>query len=360
MQKLVMPLLAVTLGCSFAGLTGEDVNQEVRANGLPARATVLEIWETGVTVNDDPVVGFRLLVEAEGRPSWQAETRNLVSLLAIPQIQPGSVLPVRFDPADPSRVAIVVDDEPATGGVDDPPDGPVQLGDDLAVEPIADGVWLHTSYLEVEPWGRTPANGIVVVSGSEAALIDTPWTDEQTGRLMAWAAVHLDATVSTVVATHSHQDCAGGLGAAHRAGASTYGLMRTAELAAARGDVAPRVRFEERLDILLGERLLELRYVGPGHTEDTLVVWLPDVGLLFGGCLVRSANGTSLGYTAEADLVRWPATIETLQRRYGQARLIVAGHGRPGGNELLTHTLELLRRHGDSQDAAGGGSTMAD
>jgi metallo-beta-lactamase class B len=89
-------------------------------------------------------------------------------------------------------------------------------------------------------------------------------------------------------------------------------------------------------------RLLELRLVGPGHTEDTIVVWLPDVEVLFGGCLVRSATAQSLGYTAEADLERWPATIEALQERYGHARLIVPGHGRPGGAELLAHTLELL------------------
>jgi len=346
-RVVLMVGLTVGLGCSITGMvdrmTGEDASREVRETGLPALATVLEIHETGVKVNDDPVVGFRLEVTADGRVPWTAETRALVSLLAIPRIQPGAVLPVRYDPADPSRVALVMEDEPRVAAEIYGPAGPVMIADDMVVELLADGVWLHTSYIELESYGNTPANGLVVVAGREAALIDTPWTDDQTRRLIEWVAVHEGVWVSTVVATHSHQDCLGGLAAAHLAGSRSYGSMRTAELAREAGVEAPQTRFSDRLEVQLGERVLELSFVGPGHTEDTIVVWLPDVEVLFGGCLVRPGAGRSLGYTAEADLERWPATIEALQAGYGHAQLIVPGHGRPGGQELLTHTLELLR-----------------
>jgi len=342
----VLAVLIPALGCSIAGMvgraTGEDVNRAVRETGLPGQATVVEIWDTGVTVNDNPVVGFRLQIQAEGRPPWQAETKALVSLLAIPQIQPGATLPVYYDPADPSRVAIAMANDAEPTAAADIPDGPVQIDDDLLVEPIAEGVWLHTSYLELDSFGNTPANGLVVVAHGEAALIDTPWTDDQTRRLIGWVAEHEDAWVSTVVATHSHQDCMGGLAAAHRAGTRSFGLARTAELAEERGVEAPHVRFSGQLDIQLSSRVLQLRFLGPGHTEDTIVVWLPDVEVLFGGCLVRAGSAKSLGYTAEADLDRWPATIEALLEQYGHARLIVPGHGRPGGRELLHHTLAML------------------
>jgi hypothetical protein len=112
-QSLASVLLAALLAQGCAGLsslvdraTGEDVNRAVRASGLPATATVVAIWDTGTRVNDDPVVGFRLAVEAPGRDGWEAATRALVSILAIPRIQPGAVLAVRYDPADPQRVAI--------------------------------------------------------------------------------------------------------------------------------------------------------------------------------------------------------------------------------------------------------------
>ena len=39
-------------------LTGEDTAREIRDVGLPATGKVLKIWEPGVRVNDNPVVGF--------------------------------------------------------------------------------------------------------------------------------------------------------------------------------------------------------------------------------------------------------------------------------------------------------------
>jgi len=342
----IAALLALVTGCSVTGMvdraTGEDVNREIRQKGLPARATVVEIWDTGVTVNDDPVVGFRLEVEAVGRPQWRAETRALVSLLAIPRVQPGAVLPVRYDPSDPSRVAI------DAGGEEEPPPepvtGPIQLADDLTVEPLADGVWLHVSYQDMPEWGRVGANGLVVLSGGEAALVDTPWTDDQTRALVDWVAKRWGARVSTVVPTHSHQDCMGGLHAAHRAGARSFASVRTVELAREKGPEPPQVGFTDRLEVGLGERTLVLRDLGPGHTVDCIVVWIPDVEVLFGGDLIRSAGSRSLGYTTEADLERWPATVDAVDREYGHARLIVPGHGRPGGRELVERTRELLRQ----------------
>jgi len=221
--------------------------------------------------------------------------------------------------------------------------GPLTLADDLTVEPLAEGVWLHTSYQEMPEWGRVPANGLVVLSGDEAALLDTPWTDDQTRRLIAWVAERWGARVSTVVPTHWHQDCMGGLAAAHRAGARSFASVRTVELAREKGLQPARVGFTDRLEVQLGERTLVLRSLGPGHTVDCIVVWIPDAEVLFGGDLIRSAGSKSLGYTAEADLGRWPDTVEAIDREYGHARIVVPGHGRPGGHELIESTSRLLR-----------------
>lgn len=93
-------------------LTGNDLAQELEVSGLPAKAVVLEIRETGVTVNDSPVVGFLLEVYPEDGPAFQAEAKALVSILAIPRIQPGAELAVLYDPKDRQRVAIDISDEP--------------------------------------------------------------------------------------------------------------------------------------------------------------------------------------------------------------------------------------------------------
>jgi len=86
--------------------TGGDTTREIRENGLPAKGKVLKIWETGIRVNHDPVVGFLLEIHAEGMAPYKAETQELISILWIPQIQPGALLPVKYDPKDPSRIAL--------------------------------------------------------------------------------------------------------------------------------------------------------------------------------------------------------------------------------------------------------------
>jgi metallo-beta-lactamase class B len=219
---------------------------------------------------------------------------------------------------------------------------PETIREDLEVERLAEGVWRHVSYEELEGFGRVPANGLVVVSDGEAALLDTPWTDDQTHALADWVEERLGARLTVVVPTHSHGDCMGGLAAAHDRGARSYASVKTVGIARDKGLPVPKESVDIERDIPLGSRVLEARFVGPGHTVDTLVVWLPAVRILFGGDLVRSAASRSLGFTEEADLEAWPASVEALRRAYGDAALIVPGHGRPGGDELLTHTLELL------------------
>ncbi len=211
------------------------------------------------------------------------------------------------------------------------------------VEEIAPGVWRHVSYEELERFGRSPANGLVVVSGATAALIDTPWTDEQTRDLYEWVSRSLGASIETVVVGHSHADCAGGLEAAHELGAVSYSSAATAAISQREGKSVPQNTFTESLTVRVGSRELQLHFAGPGHTVDNIVVWIPDDLVLFGGCLVRSGSAKRLGYTDEAEISRWPETIRALFKRYESVRLVVPGHGSPGGRELLEHTLGLLK-----------------
>jgi glyoxylase-like metal-dependent hydrolase (beta-lactamase superfamily II) len=88
--------------------------------------------------------------------------------------------------------------------------------------------------------------------------------------------------------------------------------------------------------------MISLVEAGRGHTVDNIVVWLPQREVLFGGCLVKSTGSKSLGYTEDADLDEWPHTIDRVAGRFPGAKVIVPGHGAPGGHELLVRTKELL------------------
>ena len=91
--------------------TGENINKPVRETGISASAKVLEIWDTGVRLNNNPVVGFLLLVTLEDGTSFKAETKNVVSIVHIPQVQPGAVLPVKVDPENQQLVALDIYDD---------------------------------------------------------------------------------------------------------------------------------------------------------------------------------------------------------------------------------------------------------
>jgi hypothetical protein len=85
--------------------------QSVIKNGQLAEATILGLRDTGTTVNQNPLVHLTLEVHPRDlTPNFQAETEMLVSRLQIPQIQPGAVVNVRYDP-ESKEVAIVSGDD---------------------------------------------------------------------------------------------------------------------------------------------------------------------------------------------------------------------------------------------------------
>ncbi len=228
---------------------------------------------------------------------------------------------------------------------------PIVLAEDLELYPVVAGVWRHVSWAKLPGSGLTPANGLVVIDGSEVALIDTPWDDGQTAMLLDWADREKRATRHVVVVGHAHQDCLGGLAEAHARGAESYASALTVGLAKRHGDEVPRHAFTDTLTVRVGKRRLELRHAGAGHTQDNIVIWLPDARVLFGGCLVRSPGARNLGNPAEADPAAWLATVERLAALYPTARIVVPGHGEPGGPELLTHTADLARAAAAGQTA---------
>jgi metallo-beta-lactamase class B len=220
----------------------------------------------------------------------------------------------------------------------------IELGKDVEIYRLAPGIWRHVTYKEMEEWGRVPANGLIVIDQDKAIMVDTPWTPEQTAVLLDWVEKNLKAKVEAVIVSHSHVDCLGGLPEIHKRGITSIGLKKTRELALAAGVEAPKRTFTDEYKINVGKKEVELYYPGPGHTDDNIVTWIADEKVLFGGCLVKAGDATNLGNTAEADLAAWPATLTKVKSRYPQARLVVPGHGDPGGPELIDHTLELLKK----------------
>lgn len=218
----------------------------------------------------------------------------------------------------------------------------VTISDDVKLIKITDGVWRHITTLETKEYGPVPANGLIVIDGEKAVMIDTPWNGEQTARLIDWLEKVKNVKLETVIATHRHTDCTGGLDIAHKRGAISYALDRTIELAKKEGDQVPMKGFKDALTLNCGSTVLELFYPGGGHTIDNIVVWLPKKRILFGGCAVKSTQSKTLGNLNDAVPREWPSTLMSLLKKYPDAKWVVPGHGKPGGLEYIKHTLKLL------------------
>ncbi len=220
----------------------------------------------------------------------------------------------------------------------------VSLGDDLYVKRIDEGLWLHVSthLLDGKP---APANGVIVAGPAGAIVIDTPWEDDQTVRLLDWMKRAIPQRVIACVVTHAHADRMGGIRTMHARGVPTYGSTLTAEFARAQGDPPPAHTFDDHLSLSTGADSLDVFYPGPAHTRDNVVVWLPERRVLVGGCMIRSARTRSLGYTDEADLERWPASLANVRAHCPNPVMVIPGHGPIGGVDAIANTGRLLREH---------------
>ena len=114
-RRFVVGATAVVLASILGGcavidrMSGVAETKRIQESGVAARARIVEIWDTGITVNDDPVIGIRAEVtRADGTTYTATIPKSLISRLDIPRFQPGAVVDVRIDPQDSSKVALDV------------------------------------------------------------------------------------------------------------------------------------------------------------------------------------------------------------------------------------------------------------
>lgn len=218
----------------------------------------------------------------------------------------------------------------------------ITLSDEVTVQKLDEEIWIHTSSREVKGFGLVPANGLVIVSDGEGMAIDLPWTDAQTKVLFDWFQAEQGVVIDTVVPTHSHQDCSGGLAEAHRQGAESWALLQTVKKLKEEEKEFPQNTFEKTKRFQLGKTEVILSYEGGAHTTDNIVVWLPAQKILFGGCAVKSMEAANIGYVKEADAKSWPIMLNGLLEKYSDAKRVVPGHGNSGGLDLIRHSITMV------------------
>lgn len=218
---------------------------------------------------------------------------------------------------------------------------PVYQSETLQIEQISPHTFVHVSYLSTQDFGKVACNGMLVIDGGEALVFDTPTDSAVSEELIRWVETAQKAQIKSVLATHFHNDCLGGLGAFHAHGVSSYGYELTLALAKEVGEAVPQQGFADRLILKAGGVEVLTRFMGEGHTRDNVVAYVAADRVLFGGCLIKALSA-NFGFLGDANTREWSRTVSRVKAGFPETRVVIPGHGRLGGVDLLDYTERLF------------------
>jgi metallo-beta-lactamase class B len=217
----------------------------------------------------------------------------------------------------------------------------IYYSETLQIEQIAPNTFVHISYLNTDDFGKVACNGMIVISDSEAFVFDTPANDPASLELINWLENDQKAKVKGVVATHFHWDCLGGLNAFHAKGIPSYASSKTIELARTAGYPIPENGFKKKLNLQAGGIKVTNQFLGEGHTKDNFVAYVPSDKVLFGGCMIKALDASN-GYLGDANIAAWSAAIQKVKSTFPEIVIVIPGHGKVGGVDLLDYTAGMF------------------
>ncbi|MGI9553248.1 MAG: subclass B1 metallo-beta-lactamase [Aurantibacter sp.] len=212
----------------------------------------------------------------------------------------------------------------------------------LKIIPVSEHSFVHVSYLNTTEYGKVPCNGLINISNNEAIVFDTPTSPEVSKELLRWLVEDKKTEVMAVVINHFHIDCLGGLEAFHESGIASYATNETIRLARKDGLIIPQNGFDRQNELEVGGKKIINRHFGEAHTSDNIISYVPNEELIFGGCMIKSLNGQK-GNLNDANVSEWSNTVRNIKTHYPNLKIIVPGHGKYGGAELLDYTIELFK-----------------
>ncbi|MDA1964088.1 BcII family subclass B1 metallo-beta-lactamase [Bacillus cereus] len=212
----------------------------------------------------------------------------------------------------------------------------------ISISQLNKNVWVHTE-LGSFNGEAVPSNGLVLNTSKGLVLVDSSWDDKLTKELIEMVEKKFQKRVTDVIITHAHADRIGGIKTLKERGIKAHSTALTAELAKKSGYEEPFGDLQTVTNLKFGNMKVETFYPGKGHTEDNIVVWLPQYNILVGGCLVKFTSAKDLGNVADAYVNEWSTSIENVLKRYRNINSVVPGHGEVGDRGLLLHTLDLLK-----------------
>ncbi len=218
------------------------------------------------------------------------------------------------------------------------------------IEEVSPGVFAY-----LQPDGGWGLNNTGFLVGSDGVVvIDSCFTERRTRAFLdvIRRTARPDLPVRTLINTHHHGDHTHGNYLFRPATIVGHERCREEVMAAGRGtfsffpDVAwgnieiaaPAVTFLERLDVYVDDLRVELIYMGPAHTTNDIVAWLPERRVLFSGDLVFNGGTPFVMMGSVAGSLTALGRLKELR-----PEIIVPGHGPVCGPEALEDNASYLR-----------------
>jgi len=206
---------------------------------------------------------------------------------------------------------------------------------------IKENIWIHISYAMYDGI-KTPSNGLIVKTNDGVILFDTAWDNEQTKEICNYITSHIDKRILMCIITHAHIDRLGGVKYLRNQNIDVYMTKQTQNIAEIKkfniGNKSIEIGQEQ-----FSKYGIVSEYYGAAHSKDNIILYLKNENVLFGGCLVKAIDWTTLGSLEDADIESWKKVINQLIQEYtSKDTIVVPGHSDYGGIELLKHTKDLL------------------
>lgn len=218
----------------------------------------------------------------------------------------------------------------------------IKLSEDLELIPLDEHTYIHKSFTNSEKFGRFSSNGLIYIQDREVLIADTPSDTILTKLLVSWV-VKQELSIKAVVVNHHHHDALGGLPIFHKLGIPSYGFIKTKALAAQEELTPPSHTFQDSIALNIGGLVVEAFFFGEGHTIDNTVLWIPDSEILFGGCMIKSLT-SGKGNLEDANVDEWSRTVSRIKDSFQNVQIVIPGHGKHGGANLLDYTIKMFEK----------------
>ena len=189
------------------------------------------------------------------------------------------------------------------------------------------------------------ANAMYLVTDKGVILFDAPWDKSQFQPLLDSIKYKHQKDVVMCLATHSHDDRAGGLEFYRQKGIKTYTIKLTDELLKKNDKKRAEYIIPNDIAFTVGDHTFRVYYPGKGHSSDNIVVWFNKEKLLYGGCFIKSTAVNDLGYLGDADVKEWEKSIKKVQTKFKNPKFVISGHEDWSSTDSLNHTLKMVQEY---------------